>query len=305
MKTAAEHNRHGQIVCGTISVSDLDKSVAIYRDFLYQELLETGEVSAELAQAWGAENCTGARYAILAAPTEAKSYFRLVEVPTTERVKPATTLGWNAFELTVKDVFALAEHIEGNGFEIDGPPKLVDGFTSFIPMQVFGPDGEVLFLNQVNHSDVDVDLPIAQSEVGEIFIAVLASPDRELSTEEYVQSLGLDRAATHSLRYGLINRAFDLPVETKQSISMVQNKRWPILQVDQYPDYAEQRPQRAGYLPNGNSIISLLVESISDLSIAEKAIGPEISPAGGIYQGRKTQVIKGSAGELIELIEIN
>jgi hypothetical protein len=40
------------------------------------------------------------------------------------------------------------------------------------------------------------------------------------------------------------------------------------------------------------------------LPITDKGIGPATHLGGVIYQGRKTQVIRGSASELIELIEI-
>lgn len=312
MESAADSERHGQILCGTISVGYLDRSIALYRDFLSHDLVETGQIDSELAQAWGAENLIGARYALIQPQggeksrkqSREQSFIRLLEQPQSSDHQPAKSLGWNAFEITVKDVFALADHLQGSDFQIVGPPKLVDGFTSFIPMQVYGPDGEVLFLNQVNHSDEDCDLPISKSPVGEIFIVVVASPDREISANEHAKILGLDRAATHELRYSLINRAFELPEETKHQISMVQNGRMPFGQIDQYPEGAEFREQQQGWLPAGNSMVSVLVDSIDKLPIAEVAVGPSIQPKTGLYRGRKTQLIRGSASELIELIEI-
>lgn len=304
VKSSSAFDRHGQIRCGTLSVSDLDISLALYEKYLRLDLVERGQVSAELASCWGAEKVVGAPFAVLQPQSGSQSFLRLIEASEPESYTPAKSLGWNAFEISVKDVFSLADDLENSEFEVVGPPKLVDGFTSFIPMQVFGPDGEVLFLNQVNHSDDDTDLPLAESTVDEIFIVVVASPDSRKSAEEHVQFLNLDEAATHSLRYSLINRAFDLPMSTLQTITMVQKGRMPFSQIDQYPSNAEIRPRQPGHLPMGNAMVSVMVESIEELPIQDKTLGPVTRPDGEIYQGRKTQVIQGTASELIELIEL-
>ncbi|MFK8016425.1 MAG: VOC family protein [Gammaproteobacteria bacterium] len=296
--------QHGRIACGTISVRDLDASLALYRDALHQHVLDVGQVSDELARAWGAPRSRGARYAILNGGSDTNTALRLIEGPQYNSHVPATSIGWNAFELTVRDVFALAKELAGSGFEVVGPPKLVDGFTSFIPMQVFGPDGEVLFLNQVNHSDEDADLPKTTDVVGDIFIVVLASSNRERDVADYVRCLDLHRAATHSLRYSLINRAFSFPADTTQTITMVQRGRTPFAQIDEYPASAPPRSQQAGWLPAGNAIVSVYVDEIDALPLADMGAGVAVAPPGTIYDGRKTQVIRGSSTELIELIEI-
>lgn len=304
MSDAMRYSHHGRIACGTVSVSNLEHAIVQYRDFLHQELAETGYVNDDLAQSWGAPAAAGARYAVLRPNSESVSMLRLVETPAAKAHVPAMSFGWNAFELTVRDVFQLATELEASDFNVVGPPKLVDGFTSFIPMQAFGPNGEVLFLNQVNHSDDDAELPKTTDDVGEIFIVVVASPDRQRTVDEHVKCLNLQEAATHSLRYSLVNRAFDFPTDTLQTISMVQNGRIPYGQVDQYPKQAKERAQQPGHLPAGNAMVSVLVECIDDLPLDGVTVGGLGSHEGVVYQGRRTQVIRGSATELIELIEI-
>ena len=295
---------HGQIACGTIAVKSIERSVSLYCDYLHQDVLEEGKVSPELATVWGAPNTIGARYAVLQPPEGGDSMLRLVQTEPTSRHVPAKSLGWNAFEFTVRDVFALAEALAPSDFDIVGPPRLVAGFTSFIPMQVFGPDGEVLFLNQVNHSDDDADLPKTQSTVGQIFIVVLASGERQRSVADYARYLNLQEAATHSLRYSLVNRAFDLPADTLQTITMVQNGRTPFLQVDQYPASATPRVCANGELPAGNAMVSVFVDSFDQLPLDGMALSAPGEFDGALYQGCRTQVIRGAASELIELIEI-
>lgn len=304
MSAVTTFDRHGQIRCGTISVTNIERSKSLYCDYLSLQVVEEGRIDDVQAMAWGMADVLGARYVVLQPQSKVPSFLRLVEVSVCGSYTPAKCLGWNAFEISIRDVFSLAEQLENSGFTIVGPPKLVDGFTSFIPMQVVGPDGEVLFLNQVNHSDEDADLPLAQCAVDQLFIVVVASPDRETTVREYTECLSLERAATHQLRYSLVNRAFDLPAETKQTITMVQSGRIPFAQVDQYPANHEIRPRQQGGLPVGNSMVSVMVDRIDDLAIDGRLLGASVGLEGAIYQGRRTQLIRGSASELIELIEI-
>ena len=292
------------IACGTVTVRELEPAVNAYQRWLHQELVEVGEVSSGLAAAWGVSALTGARYALLRTPAGRSSVLRLVEAPVLASYTPAVSLGWNAFEITVQNVFELAEHLADSPFRIVGPPKEVDGFTSFIPMQVFGPNGEVLFLNEVRHSDDDTDLPAAQGKVAEIFIVVLASPDRQASANEYAELLQFDIGGTHNLRYGLVNRAFGFPQETVQTITMVQQGRSPFLQVDQYPPQALVRKTAAGTLPTGNALVSVRVDSLDSIPLQGKTVGPVARPGGFLYAGRRVRVVRGLAGELIELIEV-
>ncbi|MFT2092755.1 VOC family protein [Paraglaciecola sp. 2405UD69-4] len=304
MAAVSQFDCHGQIRCGTISVSSLEKSLTLYRDYLDFQPIEQGKLDKQLASLWGLPKMTGAAYVVLQAPSGGPSLIRLIEVPAIKGFVPATSYGWSAFEITVADVFKLAEKLENSDFKIVGPPKLVDGFTSFIPMQVFGPDGEILFLNQVNHSDEDADLPLAQCNVDQLFIVVLAALNRGAAVLEYEHSLALDQAATHHLRYSLINRAFNLDMDTKQSITMMQKGRSPFAQIDQYPPNAVVRPCHDGWLPPGNSMVSVLVDNIDELPIETKIIATPAAPQGTIYQGRKTALIRGAVSECIELIQI-
>lgn len=179
--------------------------------------------------------------------------------------------------------------------------RRVDGFTSFIPTQVFGPDADVSFLNQIEPSENDADLPRTNCTVGEMFIAELAAPDRETSGDKYAHCLDLQRSATHSLRDGLINRAFDFPTNTVHTISIVQNGRTPSAQIDQYPADAGRRAGRTGWLPAGYAIVSVLVDDIARLPLGDRTTGDALTPSGGLYRGRKTRIIRGAAAEIIEL----
>ena len=85
--------------------------------------------------------------------------------------RPLRSFGWASFELTCQEVFALHDRIVGRGFDVIGAPKLVPGFDNFIPFQVAGRAGEILYLNEVlNGAMPDMDLPHAAAPVDFTFI---------------------------------------------------------------------------------------------------------------------------------------
>ena len=110
--------QRGTILCGTITVPDLDAAIAAWRDVLGLELCETGSVDAALAQSWGAEACAGLGFAMLRPRSGDAFWIRLVEQPRHDGFVPTTTYGWAAYELTVQDVFGWAEKLAGSAFEI-------------------------------------------------------------------------------------------------------------------------------------------------------------------------------------------
>ena len=80
-----------------------------------------------------------------------------------------------------------------------------------------------------------------------------------------------------------------------------------MLEVDEYPALATVRPKPEDGLCLGNAIVSIVVEDLDELdlqdAIQSDALGIVNSDASLLYQGARTAVIQGDAGELIELIE--
>lgn len=293
-----------KVKCGSILVNDLQASIALYRDVLKQDVVELNKLSSDTANAWGAPRLSNADTCLLQPKSKAQSYLRLIQSPDIVTPTPhATTFGWCAFEINVADVFALAESLSDSGFKVVGPPKRLDNIANVIPMQVVGPDQEVLFLNQVLASDSHTDLPIAKCEVDRIFIAILASKDREGSVNEYVEQLVCQESATHQLRYSLINRAFGLDAQTKHRLTLVQDARNPIIEVDQYPIGATPRPTIEGNLSHGNTMVSVMVNDLGALPLNNKLSDEPIRAKGHLYNGCRSIVVRGSSGELLELIE--
>ena len=309
---------NGQIRCGTVVVNDLKLSTELYTKFLHQRVVEQAYVSPELAQAWGAPAFSGAAMCLLQ-PQEAcidqidrkvvnpdphSSCIRLVQSPNFVQPTPhATTYGWCAYEISVLDVFGLAEQLQDSDFNIVGPPKRMDGISNVIPMQVVGPDEEVLYLNQILHSDGHEDLTPAQYDVDQIFIVVMGAADMDSVTEEYKSQFGFDNSQTMELRYSLINRAYGFDMETKHRLSVLYRGAVPLVEVDQYPIQAKQRSYIDGNLGLGNAMVSIAVDSLDSLPLANAVNQHAREHDGFLYKGARSIVVRGSSNELIELIE--
>ncbi|WP_298675149.1 VOC family protein [uncultured Sphingomonas sp.] len=293
---------HGRIKCGTVSTPDLDAALGDYRDLLGLRLVEQGTLPADLAASWAAPNAAGQRYALLQPRSGAAGFIRLVEAPSHPDFAPTRTFGWAAFEITVKDVYALAERVKGSGFETIGPPKEIPGMPQFVPMQALGRGREMLYFNQVLSDMPTSDLPRAGSDVDHIFITILATPDRAATMAALEAQFGFDEGGTYTIPYTMINKAFSLPDGHQTTISMVQAKRMPIVEVDDYPAIATPRARHAGMLPPGNAMVTLAIDDLDAPGI--DFITPPARRAGPLYADRRTATHIGTAGELIELIEI-
>lgn len=298
--TSTGFDRHGRIKCGTVATPAFDATLADYRDLLGLELVEQGTVPVDLAASWDAPAVAGARTALLRPANGNGCYYRLVEVEATPDYRPARSYGWVAYEITVEDVFALHEKV-AEAFKVIGPPKHVEGFTNFIPMQVVGRSGEILYLNQVLKSMSDVDLPMAESMVDIIFIAILAASDRQASIDFQVRHLGFAEGGTYNIPYSVINNAFALPADNRTTISMTKVDRLPVAEIDQYPQATITRPQPPDGLPPGNALISFNIDNLDKIDLP--FLTPPQARPGPLYDGRRVATLRGPDGELYELIE--
>jgi catechol 2,3-dioxygenase-like lactoylglutathione lyase family enzyme len=293
---------HGQILGGVVTTPDLAAALADYAGTLGLALVEQGQLTSDLAAAWGCPANAGAAMAVLQPTSGASCFLRLVEQPVPPAFKPTTSYGWAAFEFTVQDVFGWPARLTGSGFDIVGPPKELAGLPYFVPMQMLGRGREMIYLNEVRSVTPSSDLPKAASPVDFIFICILAAQDRAAACDWYGRMLGLDAGETYTLAYSMINNAFGLPADFKSQLTMVQKGRMTILEVDDYPPQATTRPRDTGCLPPGNALVTLAVDSIDRAGL--NWITPPVTRRGAMYEGRRTSTVYGPAGELLELVEI-
>jgi hypothetical protein len=168
-------------------------------------------------------------------------------------------------------------------------------------MQMVGRGGEMLYLNEVRCDTPTSDLHRARSAVDRIFITILGTPDLSSTVDWYRDRLRLDEGGRYEIVYSMINKGFGLPDDTTHKLAMVQKGRMPIVEVDAYPGAARPRQVSPGHLPPGNAMVTLAVGSLDTLDL-DWLSRPE-RQEGPVYAGARAGLVRGSAGELLELVE--
>jgi len=291
----------GRIKVGTVNTPDLEKSLADYKQWLGYDVVETGTLDADMAAHLQAPAMAGRRYAVTQPQSGTPVFIRFIEGTPVPDYAPLRSFGWASLEITVQDCDGLHDALKTSPFEIIGPPALLDFSDKIYPMQAVGIAGEVLYLNEVRGNLPDYDLPIAQSPVDHIFITILATPDMQTGLDYYVDQFGWSQGNSYDVPYSVINNAFNLAESTCHKLSMNCMGRMVNNEVDQYPEGTTARPAVAGELPPGVAMVSFISNDIDKAARAPLSVKTGLK--GPVYEGRRSAIFKGDAGELIEIIE--
>ncbi|HEX8757292.1 MAG TPA: hypothetical protein VF745_13220 [Steroidobacteraceae bacterium] len=286
----------------TLSVGDPDATAQRYVRWLDYRIVEEGRIEPDLAASWGASAMAGRRYLVLAPSSGAEVFLRLIASDTVPSYLPLRTYGWAAIEICVADVLAVDRRLRDSPFEIIGPPRPLEGLPAIFPMQVRGPDREIVYLTQILDDLPMYDLPRAASPVDSIFIAVLACSDLDGSLAWFERALRLSLGRKMEIPYTMLADAFGLPTSDLHTIATLSHGRDVFLELDQYPRGATPRPARPGELPPGAGLVTL---GHPEFHLLE---GPWIETpqqrTGIIYGGKRTGTLRAPDGTLIELVAV-
>jgi catechol 2,3-dioxygenase-like lactoylglutathione lyase family enzyme len=279
----------------TISVLNLGSVESAYQQYLGYELVERGEVSEALGEVWNAPSMAGHDYLIMRPASEANVYIRFIEDEAVADYAPMATQGWNATELLVTDPDALAARLADSPFEIVGPPAdLWDAPNAPRAMQAIGPGNEVLYLTR------NPDFA-TESAVDRTFIMVLGGPSMAALSDFYTDRLGLELGDTLQLPVPFMADAQEVAPDTLYTLRVAIISQDFLLELDEYPATVPPRPVKPGHLPPGTAMVSFEVDNLDALDVDWRATPAEIDSFP--YNGRRTGVIQGPAGEWLELIE--
>lgn len=295
-------NTAGRILMATISTPDLQATQSLYSDCFRYKVMDRGKVSQELANSWAAPAATGKEFVLLGPGREDSYALRLIQDGAGPEPSGLTTYGWWALELSVEDVEQVHEAVKQSGFEVLGAPREMTFDSPVRPMQCAGPNGEVFFLTQVREHKSPDAATRAQAFVDQLFIVIIGSPDPERTIRFYEEAIGLKRSEEFEIDYRSLNWAFGLPTGTTHNLTILDAGNTAVLQVDQYPDMATPRKVSPGYLPPNVSMVSFVVSSLDQVKadFLSDAVRSNDKP----YNGRASAVIRGTAGELMELVEV-
>jgi hypothetical protein len=284
----------------TLSVADPVASAQRYVDWFDYRVVEEGRIAADLAQSWGAPGASGRPFVTLSPASGAAVYLRFIAGDPVAQYVPLRTFGWAAVEICVQDVLAVNERMRRSPFEIIGPPREIDGLPAIYPMQVKGPDQEIVYLTQIRTDLPAYDLPRAASAIDKLFILVLACSDLKASLRWFEHHACLSPGREMDIVYTMLAQSFDLPVSSLHTIATMVHGRDVFLELDQYPPAATPRPTRSGELPPG---ISLATLQHPDFDLLD---GPWIAPPaahrGVIYDGARAATLRAPDGSLLEVV---
>lgn len=288
----------GAICAVTTSVTDLAAIEAAYTGWLGYRVAARGTVDAATAAGWGAPATAGRRFLSLQPESGEAVLLRFVEAAIPEGYRALTSYGWNATEIVVQDVDALAERLVGSPFRVIGPPANLQGFPAIRAMQVLGPAGECVYLTTVG-AESGFRLAEARSFVGRVFITVVGGADLPAMLEFYRDRFGNTGMNPVETRISVLSAANNLPIDHQHGLATINLDDGTLIEADRYPAGTGPRPVAAGELPPGMAIVSFQVAKIEG---ADFFTAPHASPLAPLA-GARTATLAGAAGERIELVE--
>ena len=285
----------------TLVTPDAEAAAARYVQWMDYHVVERGPIPADLAASWGAPASAG-RHAVTIQPASGADVFiRFVEGDPVPDYKPLRTYGWAALEICNRDVLGVNARMQkpGSPFEIIGPPKRIEGLPTIHPMQVMGPDHEIVYLTEI--VSPGNGLPHPGSFIDKLFILVLACADMNASIDWFKAALGLSVGAPMSIVYNMINDAFALPSDSRHTLATATWEGDVFLEFDQYPDEATPRSGHAGALPPGIALTTIKHPAF-DAVLGEWIVAPTVRE-GAVYGGKRAGTLQVPDGVLIEVVE--
>lgn len=229
-------------------------------------------------------------------------YLRFVQVDAARDYVSMKTVGWNAIEMMVQDPDGLAKRLAaaGSPFQIAGVPRPLGPNSPIRAMQAIGPASEVLYLTNLPAGSAVGRS--AATYVDRPFIMILGTKNLENALDFYRAKFALNISDTRMKgRITVLNKAFGLDLNSTHEMAMARVSPQYSIEIDRYPAAATERQKKSGELPPAIAMVGFEVDSLDDLKV------PMLAPAQRIaalpYNGRRTAVVQGSTGELIELIE--
>ncbi|MGB3455584.1 MAG: hypothetical protein WBG08_03950 [Litorimonas sp.] len=289
------------IRAATLTSSDLDRTVAWYTKWLDYVVVEDDRLHADVAESWNAPRAGWKRSVVLRPASGRNVFLRFVEQEPHPDYEPLKTYGWNAVEICTQDTDAVNARMMEGPFEIIGPPKKIAGLDAIYPMQVMGPDREVVYLTQINEDLPQYDLPRASSLIDSLFILVAGSPDMQAHLDWLEDALLLSPGRTMEIDYTMINKAHGLPGGTQHALATVTHGRDCFLEIDQYPPGSTVRPRREGELYPGIAVATFHHPDFD--AVLEKSGATAVTPPGIVYGGKRAFTTASPDGTLYEIVE--
>jgi hypothetical protein len=262
--------------------------------------VDNGAVSTELAELWDAPDMAGEPFITMVPANSAQTFVRLVREESAAEYTPMTSHGWNATELLVSDTDAVAEKLRESDFTITGEPKdLWPAPDAPRAMQAIGPGNELLYLTTNTQAVEALGLNASMPLVERAFIMVLGGSSMQAFSDFYGGELGMNVGDPMPFKITSISKANDLPIETTYPLAMGYAAPGYMIEFDELPTSIGKRDVVVGRLPPGVAIVGFNSPGVTE-ELEWVSAPRELKEFP--YRGRKVGILRGPAGELVEVI---
>ena len=291
------------ILAVTLIVADLTAAEQAYVEWLDYRVVERGALDAAQAAGWNAPQAEGRRYVLLQPASGSHTYLRLVQSPSTPGYASMRNHGWNSNEILAQDPVALAAKFKsGNApFRVIGEPRPLSMSPSVIAMQAIGPAGELNYFTRIPPEGTSFLKASAQSFVDRTFIVVLGGPSMPAMIEFYRDTLGLVVTDPAPAKINVLQQAWGVGADFTVPLTIAKVSDRFLIELDGYDTHAAPRPQRPGDLPPGMAMVSFEAHDL-DAKKLPWLVPPRVRKDLP-YAGRRAGLLRGAAGELVELVE--
>lgn len=285
------------ILAVTTCASDLAAVESAYAQHLHYRTVERGAVSPALARLWRAPRMAGRDCLLMQPMSREPVFLRFVQSESVAGYAPMKSFGWNATEILVEDPDRLAVKLAASPFKIIGEPRGLSSNEQIRAMQVVGPANELLYLTRIPADESTFNLGSAKTEIDRVFIVVAGGRDLQAMREFYATTLRMPVSEPAGIRVSVLSNAYSMNPEHLHKLSIAKLPPGFLIELDEYPPGAIERPVREGELPPGMSTVSFNVESLRGFEADSIVVND--AP----YDGRRVALAVGAAGERIELVE--
>lgn len=302
-----------QVLMQTVSLRGFDAGVSALCDELGFEIRSSGLVDAGLARLWGATPSARSRFAVLSAPGASRGFIRLVEGPEDDETGTFHKRGLFNAELLTRDVEGLFARLSGSSrFKVVSELNTYDlsgagGGAVSRSFATRGPGGAGFFFTQYLKVPPPRTLPVCETLVGPMFNAAI-STDRQPPVEAFYETiLGMRLRLKGRLTQPTVNRIIGLPDDWGFMMLVYKGEGEGLIEVDIHEhDVPADPPVGDDRLRPGNSMLTVETGDL-DLVLRRAAESgfsgtPAEAIAGFPYEGRRAAVLRGPAGERIELL---
>ena len=303
-----------QVLMQTVSLRDVDQGVAALRDDLGFELRAGGATDRALARVWGVTPSAHPRFAVLSAPGVSRGFIRLVEGPVNDETGTFHKRGMFNAELLTRDVEALFARLKGsthfrivselNTYDLSG----AGGGAVSRSFATRGPGGAGFFFTQYLKVPPPRTLPVCETLVGPMFNAAVSTDSRPRVEEFYEKTLGMHLRLAGRLTQPTVNRIIGLPDDWGFMMLVYKGEGDGLIEVDIHEhDVPANPPVPEDQLRPGNSMLTVETGDLDAVLRRAAEAGfhgaaTEVISAPP-YDGRRAAVLRGPAGERIELVE--